>query len=163
MTTRRKAALLVAAAAAIAVVGFATNVFGAGASGPVAVTRGDAGKVQARPASGVLKVTKSTRKAVYLAGTVTIRNTDTTGTGTTSTVTLAKCPHKTHAVNGTLAAVHPTQAPSLTIRGFGPAVTSKKKKTPNAWFIDVNNALRDTTTGNPLSVKGFGTLICEKN
>ena len=66
------------------------------------------------------------------------------------TVTLG-CPPNVgarHVINGTLGALHGTQAQYFTIHGFG--LLSQKK-----WFIDLDNSNPD----NP--IKGIGFIICE--
>ena|SRR5436190_19126974 len=154
MTRRRKAGLLLAAAAVIGAVAFATNVLGAGSSAPARPDRPDAIKAQVKFTNLPSKAGKALPKTLYGGLTGSVPSGD-------QTLTLKKCPKKTHAINGTLAAKDPTQARYLTIRGFG-ITNVGKGKALNAWFIDVSNSLTDSTTGNGLPLRAVGVLVCQK-
>jgi hypothetical protein len=71
-------------------------------------------------------------------------------------VTLGKCPRRSHIINGTLGALHGTQAKYLTIRGFG--IADKDART---WFVDVNNGT-DTASPPGFKVNAIGFIVCER-
>jgi hypothetical protein len=144
----RTAGITVLGAALIAVA-LATSVFGAGGSDRSGkLRRGDAVSARVHFAKGAAKAGRANHKTLYGSARVSLSP----GEGT---ITLRKCPRRSHVVNGSLAALHGDQARWLTIRGFG--IAGDK---PNKWFIDARNGSR--ATGRPFNVKVVGFLICQR-
>ena len=148
---RRKAGVTLAMAALVTAVAFAaTNVFGAGASPVAKLHRSSTIAAHARFGdTAAEKAPRASDKTLYGVAKTSIPPGD-------ATVTLGKCPRKSHIVNATVAAVHADQAQYLTIRGYG--IFGKK---PNKWFIDVRNGTGDTG-GTRFDLKALGYIICDK-
>ncbi len=134
----------------IALAGFAATGLGARVIGLRAVER--PGAIRADMSffgAGGAKAGAVRQKVLYGSATVPVPIGD-------STVTLRKCPRKSHIINGTLGALHGNQAKYLTIRGFG--VGDKDAKT---WFVDINNA-SDTINPPGFNVNAIGFIVCEQ-
>jgi hypothetical protein len=147
----RKAGIVLAALALLAFGAFgafAATGFGAGSGGSAKVKRPDAIRARASFGSAAAKSSKHGDKVLYGSATVSVPPGG-------RTVTIGPCPKKSHIVNGTLAALHGTQAQYLTIRGFG--LASQK-----ASFVDVNNASATTNPPDGFAVKAVAFIICER-
>jgi hypothetical protein len=156
-TVRTKVGVALGAAALVGTVAFAaTSVFGAGASRPAKLHRSATIAAHARFGdAAAAKAPRASDKTLYGVAKTSIPPGD-------ATVTLGKCPRKSHIVNATVAALHGDQAPYLTISGYG--IFGKK---PNKWFIDVHNGTGDPPrtggpSGTPFDVKALGYIICDK-
>src|SRR5437763_15590938 len=102
----RKAGMWIAAATAVAVAGAATAVFGAGASGPATVKRPDSLHLRARVQVPLAAKGQSKPKPPILYGAT---NPQPAPVGD-STVALGGCPRRYHITNGSVAALHGSQA-----------------------------------------------------
>lgn len=144
----RKAGIASAAITILALGAFAASGLGAGAFGLAQVSRPSATSANVQFAGGVTKAGVAREKVLYGSAKVALPLGD-------STVTLGKCPRKSHVINGSVAALHGQQAKYLTIRGFGVA-------SPKSWFVDVNNG---SETLNPpgFEVNAVGFIVCEKS
>jgi hypothetical protein len=157
----RKAGIWIAAAAvaATAAVGSAV-VFGAGASGPGVVKRAGVLHLRARieaPSSARAAAATAARHkppVVYGATRPQSAPPATTAGPTTTSVALGGCPRGYHITNGSVAALHATQAQFLTIDGSGPAAGKRGVK---RWFVDFTNSL---AAPNVVSIIGF--IVCQR-
>ncbi len=149
----RKAGIWVVAAAAVggAAAVVATAVFGAG-SGPATVKRPGALHLRARieaPVTARAAGANTKPKPVLYGATkpqgVPIGD---------SSVTVGGCPRGYHITNGTVGALHGSQAPNFTIRGSGPV--ANQRGLVKKWFIDLNNS--NTTT----PIAGVGFIVCQR-
>ena len=127
---------------------FAATGFGAGPGGTAKVVRGDAIHARVSFGSTATKAGTASSKVIYGSATVAVPVGD-------HTISLGKCPPKSHIVNGTLAALHGTQAPYFTIRGYGLA-------SPKAWFVDVTNGSALASPPDGFPVKAVGFIVCQK-
>jgi hypothetical protein len=141
---RTKAGIACVAIAAFALAALAATGLGARFTGLAKVSRPSAITAHMDFAPQGAKAGAAQGKVLYGSATLPIpASTD------TQSVALGKCPPKSHIINGTLAALHGTQAQYFTIHGFGVA-------SPKTWFVDVVNS-------NPTNpIKAIGFIVCEK-
>jgi hypothetical protein len=138
--------MALAAVALIALAGFAATGLGAQVIGLRAAERPGAIHAKVSFAGAAAKAGNPSPKILYGSATVPVPVGD-------STVTLGKCPKKSHIINGTLGALHGQQARYFTIRGFGIA-------SPRTWFVDVNNG-SDTVSPPGFKVNAIAFIVCE--
>jgi hypothetical protein len=141
---RRTAGAVLVGAALAMLVAFAATGFGAGATGPAKVRRSGAIAVHAHFAQATGKAAHDRPRTLYGSARTTLPPAN-------DSVRIGRCPKGTHIVNGTLAALHPEQAPNLIIRGFG-------LLTPRTWFVDVGNVSGDP--GFPIKAAAF--IVCAR-
>jgi hypothetical protein len=150
----RKAGIWIAAGAVTvtAAVG-AAMVFGAGSGGTPTVKRPDAIHLRARidaplAARSAEATAKHRRPPVIYGETKPQAVPANTETG----VTLGGCPRRYHITNGSVAALHGSDAQYFTIRGTGPVATKRGVK---GWFVDLSNS-------NPtFPVSAVGFIVCQ--
>jgi hypothetical protein len=144
---RTKAGIACVAIAVFALAALAATGLGARFTGVAKVTRPAAITAHASFPPQAAKAGSAQGKVLYGSATVSIPVAS--DTEPVSSVALGKCPPKSHIINGTLAALHGTQAQYFTIHGFGVA-------SPKTWFVDVVNS-------NPTNpIKAIGFIVCEK-
>src|SRR5438876_4634011 len=144
---RTKAGIACLAIALFALAALAATGLGARFTGLAKVSRPAAISAHVSFAPEAGKAGSSSGKILYGSATVSIPVA--TETAPISSVALGRCPPKSHIINGTLAALHGSQAQYFTIHGFGIA-------SPKTWFVDVANS-------NPTNpIKAIGFIVCEK-
>jgi hypothetical protein len=139
--------MALAAVALVALAGFAATGLGAQVIGLRTVDRPGAIQTNVSFAGSRAKAGTTGSKVSYGSATIPVPTGD-------STVTLGKCPPKSHIVNGTVGALHGQQARFLTIRGYGPL-------SPKKWFVDVNNA-SDTLSPPGFKINAIAFIVCER-